>query len=126
MDYKIGSTESILSYIMNASRQEEPFVRSVLGSLNFNQTELNKSVSDISGGKATRLTLALLFLKRSNVIILDKPTNFIDITTINALEDFIKGYQGMVILVSHERAFVDNVADIIYTIENKKLKLVKS
>lgn len=111
---------------MNASRQEEPFVRSVLGSLNFNQTELNKSVSDISGGKATRLTLALLFLKRSNVIILDKPTNFIDITTINALEDFIKGYQGMVILVSHERAFVDNVADIIYTIENKKLKLVKS
>lgn len=126
MDYKIGSTESILSYIMDASGQEEPLVRSVLDRLNFNQTELNKSVSDISGGEATRLTLALLFLKRSNVIILDEPTNFIDITTINALEDFIKGYQGIVILVSHDRAFVDNVADIIYTIENKKLKLVKS
>lgn len=124
MDYKLDNYESIISYMIKESDQEETFVRSILDRLDFKQQELIKSVRDISGGEATRLSLALLFLQSSNVIMLDEPTNFIDISTIEALESFIKAYRGMILLVSHDKEFVKNVADDIYIIENKSLKQI--
>lgn len=124
MDYKLNNNESIVTYMIKESNQDETFVRSVLDRLDFKQQELTKSVRDISGGEATRLSLALLFLQASNVVMLDEPTNFIDISTMQALESFIKAYQGMILLVSHDKEFVKNVADDIYIIENKRLKQI--
>ena len=124
MDYKLEVDESIISYMLRKSDQQETFIRTILSRLDFKQEELNKSVNNISGGEATRIALALLFLQRSNVIIMDEPTNFIDISTIEALEEFIKSYQGMIILVSHDTDFIKNVADFIYTTENKRLKQI--
>ena len=124
MDYKLEVDESIISYMLRKSDQQETFIRTILSRLDFKQEELNKSVNNISGGEATRVALALLFLQRSNVIIMDEPTNFIDISTIEGLEEFIKAYQGMIILVSHDTDFIKNVADFIYIIENKRLKQI--
>ena len=87
--------------------------------------DLRKNVCELSGGEAIRLVLCSLFLGMYNVLILDEPTNFLDIFCIEALEKFLKAYEGTVILVSHDQAFVDRVADNIYTIDNQQLKRLK-
>lgn len=80
---------------------------------------------NLSGGETTRVSLALMFVKPSNVIILDEPTNFIDLITIEALEKFIKAYQGTIILTSHDQYFLERTADQIYSIKNQKLQRIK-
>src|SRR5699024_11667792 len=66
-----------------------------------------KPVCALSGGEATRISLAVVFIRPSNVIVLDEPTNFIDIQTIEALESFIKHYPGTVVFTSHDQYFVE-------------------
>lgn len=83
---------------------------------------MRKNVRDLSGGEAIRLVLCQLFLGRYNVLVLDEPTNFLDVFCIEALERFIKGHEGTVLLVSHDRRFVERVADHIYVIEHQQLK----
>jgi len=77
----------------------------------------------LSGGEAIRLVLCQLFLGRYNVLVLDEPTNFLDIYCIEALESFLEGYVGTVLLVSHDRTFIDRTADRIYSIEDQTIKL---
>ncbi|KPH73617.1 hypothetical protein AFL42_11790 [Oceanobacillus caeni] len=62
-----------------------------------------------------------LFLGRYNVLVLDEPTNFLDVFCIEALERFLKGYEGTVLLVSHDRTFIERVADCVYVMKDKKL-----
>ncbi len=81
-------------------------------------------MNDLSGGEATRPVLARLFLQPSNVLILDEPTNFIDVLTIEALEEFIKKYEGTVIFTSHDRYFTEKIADQVWKIDNEKLVLI--
>lgn len=121
MDYKLYGEETIVQFLMRHTEMREPIVRSMLVSLGFNHDEVMKPIGKLSGGEATRVSLALMFVKPSNVIILDEPTNFIDLKTIEALEKFIQAYQGTVILTSHDRYFVERVADQIYKIEDKQL-----
>ena len=64
-----------------------------------------------------------LFLGRYNILILDEPTNFLDVFCIEALERFVKGYEGIVLFVTHDRTFVDRVADCHYVIGHQKLVL---
>ncbi len=65
--------------------------------------------------------LCQLFLGRYNVLVLDEPTNFLDVFCIEALERFLKGYEGTVLLVSHDRTFIERVADCVYVMKDKKL-----
>ncbi|NRG46970.1 ABC-F family ATP-binding cassette domain-containing protein [Bacillus sp. CRN 9] len=102
----------------------ESTIRAVLSNIGFRQTDLGKIVNDLSGGEATRLVLARLFLQPSNVLILDEPTNFIDVLTIEALEEFIKKYEGTVIFTSHDRYFTEKIADQVWKIDNEKLVLI--
>ena len=83
---------------------------------------MTKPIKNLSGGEATRLQIALLFVKPSNVLILDEPTNFIDLTTVEALERLLLSYQGTVIVTSHDPYFVEKVADEIFEISDFKLK----
>ena len=69
----------------------------------------------------TRVSLALMFVRPSNIIILDEPTNFIDLDTIEALETFIRVYRGTIILTSHDKYFVERTSDLVYEIRNGKL-----
>lgn len=121
MDYQFTKEESVLNYMKDKSDYDERKIRSVLHSMGFVGNDLKKNVRELSGGEAIRLILCQLFLGRYNVLVLDEPTNFLDIFCMEALEDFIKAYEGTVILVSHDRTFVDRVADCVYEIEEQKL-----
>ena len=103
----------------------ESKVRTVLHSMGFEGNDLQKSVMTLSGGESIRLILCQLFLGSDNVLILDEPTNFLDIKAIQALESFLHAYEGTVLLVSHDRTFVKRVADHIFKIEEQQIKQVK-
>ena len=88
--------------------------RHVLGYLQdflFPPKRARTPVRALSGGERNRLLLAKLFLKPSNLLVLDEPTNDLDIETLELLEELVNDYQGTVLLVSHDRQFVDNVVD---------------
>ncbi|EOH4415092.1 ribosomal protection-like ABC-F family protein [Campylobacter coli] len=79
---------------------------------------LDKSVSVLSGGEKNRVALALLFTEEYDVLILDEPTNDLDIATINILEEYLLSFEGAIILVSHDRYFVDKIATKLYAFES--------
>lgn len=121
MDYQFTTDESVLGYMKERSDYDERKIRSVLHSMGFTGNDVKKNVRHLSGGEAIRLVLCQLFLGRYNVLVLDEPTNFLDVFCIEALERFIKAYEGTILLVSHDRTFIDRVADCVYVIEDKKL-----
>ncbi|WP_350344603.1 Msr family ABC-F type ribosomal protection protein [Proteinivorax tanatarense] len=125
MSYQFEKSETVLSFIKSKTDFQESKVRAALSSMNFKGNDLKKDVKQLSGGEAIRLTLCQLFLGRYNILVLDEPTNFLDLDCIIALEKFLKGYKGTVLLVSHDRAFVQRVADTVYEIKDKQLKLKK-
>ncbi len=84
-------------------------VERVLLGLGFESSELNRSIGEFSGGWQMRVELAKLLLQKPNLLLLDEPTNHLDIESIQWLEDFLISYKGAVIMVSHDRAFLDNV-----------------
>ena len=121
MDYQFMKEELVVNYLKNRSDYDEKKIRSVLHSMGFVGNDLRKNVCELSGGEAIRLVLCQLFLGRYNVLVLDEPTNFLDVFCIEALEKFLKAYEGTVVLVSHDRTFVDRVADCLYVIEKQQL-----
>lgn len=124
MSYRFVMDENVLQFLKNRSEYDEGFLRSVLHAMQFSGTDLRKSVMSLSGGEAIRLQLCHLFLGDYNILVLDEPTNFLDIHTINALERFISAYEGTILFVSHDQTFINNVADVNYHIIGKKLKLM--
>lgn len=119
--YQFEKDQTILQYMKAHSDDEEAFIRAVLSKMGFEGTDLDKSIQILSGGEAIRLVLCQLFLGRYNILILDEPTNFLDLFAIEALEDFIQNYPGTILLVSNDQRFIENVADDIFKIENCKL-----
>ena len=88
---------------------ERKHVMSYLGDFLFSPQRVRSPVKSLSGGERNRLLLARLFTKPANVLVLDEPTNDLDIETLELLEDLLQGYAGTVLLVSHDRSFLDNV-----------------
>ena len=121
MDYKLTEETGVLDYLRYESEYSEPLVRAVLNNLGFDQSDTDRPVSNLSGGEATRLAIAKLFTDPSNIIVLDEPTNFIDLSTIEALEQLLKDYNGTVFFTSHDKYFVDRVADQVWEIANRQL-----
>ena len=95
-------------------------VRSALGAFLFSGEDVFKCVNDLSGGERVRLALCKLFKKRPNLLILDEPTNHMDIVGKETLENMLKEYEGTVVFVSHDRYFVNKVADRLLVFENDK------
>lgn len=123
MDYQFSTDETVQDFMKARSDYDESKIRSVLHSMSIAGNDLIKNVRNLSGGEAIRLVLCQLFLGRYNILILDEPTNFLDVICIEALERFLKAYEGTILLVSHDRTFVDRVADCVYVIEDQKLVL---
>jgi len=85
----------------------------------FPKEDLNKKIGILSGGEKNRVALALLFAQEVDCLILDEPTNDLDIPTINILEEYIQSFQGAVIFVSHDRYFVDKIAEKLYVFKGE-------
>ncbi len=95
--------------------------RSALGCFLFTQDTVYKKVCQLSGGERVRLSLAKIFKKRPNLLILDEPTNHMDIVGKEALESMLKNYEGTVLFVSHDRYFVQKIADSLLVFEKDKV-----
>jgi ATP-binding cassette subfamily F protein 3 len=96
--------------------------KGVLKGLGFNDEDLEKPISILSGGEKTRVLLGKLLLKKPTLLLLDEPTNHLDSEAIEWLEIFLKQYRGTVMLISHDRYFLDQTVNRIFEIHNRKLK----
>ena len=92
----------------------------VLKGLGFTEEDFDKSISSLSGGQKTRVALAKLLLSQPDIILLDEPTNHLDIKSITWLEGFLNNYKGAVLIVSHDRYFLDRIVTKVVEIENTK------
>lgn len=96
-------------------------IKQVLNGMGFGSTPTDRIISTLSGGEKTRLALAKLLLEEPNLLILDEPTNHLDFETLMWLEDYLKGYKGAIIIVSHDRYFLNKVCTRICEIEQGRL-----
>ncbi|WP_302510091.1 ABC-F family ATP-binding cassette domain-containing protein [uncultured Ruminococcus sp.] len=96
-------------------------IKQVLNGMGFGSTPTDRVISTLSGGEKTRLALAKLLLEEPNLLILDEPTNHLDFETLMWLEDYLKGYKGAIIIVSHDRYFLNKVCTRICEIEQGRL-----
>ena len=97
-------------------------IRTILNGMGFSEDELDRKVSGFSGGEKTRLCISRLLLEEPNLLILDEPTNHLDFKTIMWLEDYLRTYRGAVLIVSHDRYFLDRLCTSICEIERGTLK----
>jgi len=99
----------------------ESEIRTVLHGFNFDPSFYDQAIATLSGGQKTRLALAKLLLQRPDILILDEPTNHLDIETLNWLETYLKSYSGALVIVSHDRYFLDQVVTEIYELSRHKM-----
>lgn len=96
-------------------------INGILNSMAFTEDFFEKKISTLSGGERTRLSLACLLLKKPDLLFLDEPTNHLDIGTIKWLEQYLKGYKGTIVLISHDRYFLDQTVNKVFELENHKM-----
>ncbi|MCK0195003.1 ribosomal protection-like ABC-F family protein [Ornithobacterium rhinotracheale] len=108
-------------YTMLGGYTKDADIEKVLKGLGFKNSDFNRLTSEFSGGWRMRVELAKLLLQKHDVMLLDEPTNHLDIDSILWLEDFLKSYEGAVILVSHDKLFLDNVTNRTLEVANKRI-----
>ena len=113
--------KSLIENIMDSSIYSEAFVRTLLARLLFERADINKRADILSGGERVKGGICKLLVSDFNVLILDEPTNYLDIYSLEALEEALREYRGSIIFVSHDRHFTNTVADRVLAIEDKKL-----
>lgn len=95
-------------------------IKTILNGMGFESFDVNMKVDNLSGGEKTKLSMARLLLEAPEILLLDEPTNHLDFKTMQWLEQYLRSYKGAVITVSHDRYFLDSLADTIYEIERNK------
>ena len=98
-------------------------IKTILNMFGFQENVWNRKISTFSGGEKSRMAFSKLLLLNPEILILDEPTNHLDIVTIEWLEDYLKTYQGALLFVSHDKAFINNIANKILELENKTLSV---
>ena len=99
----------------------ESEIRSVLHGFKFYEEDLDRPISQLSGGQKTRLAMAKILLEKNDLLILDEPTTHLDIDTLAWLENYLIGYRGTLLVVSHDRYFLDKIATNVYEISRNKI-----
>lgn len=125
MGYKYNSNQNIMEFMQEDCDYNVSEIRSVLASMGFKQNDIGKSLSVVSGGEIIKLLLAKMLMGRYNILLMDEPSNFLDISSLEALELLMKEYAGTIVFVTHDKRLLDRVADVIYEIKDKRLKLVR-
>jgi macrolide transport system ATP-binding/permease protein len=117
---QIDLSQTVLENVRRASIQSESISRIVLARLLLSERDMNKKASELSGGERMKLSFAMLFVSDVNLLILDEPTNYLDIPSVEALEKMLVEYEGTLIFTSHDKVFVDRIAtDRLYISDGK-------
>ncbi len=118
---QIDMDKTVLENVRNVSIQSESIARIILARLLLTERDIQKKAGDLSGGERMKLSFAMLFVSDVNLLILDEPTNYLDIPSIEALERLLVEYEGTLVFVSHDRTFVENVATDKLIIKDGKI-----
>lgn len=110
------------AFQVNGGYTYETEIKSVLSGLNFEDFDYNTPINTLSGGQKTRLALGKLLLKKPHLLILDEPTNHLDINTLSWLEGYLAAYPGAIVIVSHDRYFLDKTVSSVYEISRHHMK----
>mgnify|MGYP000256475590 CR=1 FL=1 len=121
-DYLDGSKTVEDTMLDAADEKTRPRVRDILGAFLFRGEEVDKYVRVLSGGERNRLALAKLLLQPFNVLVMDEPTNHLDIKSKNVLKEALQNFQGTLIVVSHDRDFLQGLTNKVYEFKDQKLK----
>lgn len=121
-DYLDGSKTVLDTMIDAANEKNRSKVRDILGSFLFRGEEVDKYVRVLSGGERNRLALAKLLLQPFNVLVMDEPTNHLDIKSKNVLKDSLEKFEGTLLLVSHDRDFLQGLTDKVFEFKDHKIK----
>ncbi|MDO5374850.1 MAG: ABC-F type ribosomal protection protein [Staphylococcus rostri] len=119
----LDADQTILENIQSTSEQDETLIRTVLARMHFFKDDVYKRVNVLSGGERVKVALVKIFVSDVNTLILDEPTNFLDMQAIEAFEALLREYEGTVIVVSHDRRFIEQVATRMMIIEDHKVKV---
>lgn len=117
----LQKNKTILENVASTSLQETSLICTVLAQLHFFKEDVNKPINVLSGGERVKVAFAKLFVSDVNTLILDEPTNFLDIDAIKALESLLNEYAGAVLFVSHDRRFIKQIATRIVSINNQQI-----
>jgi len=121
-EYLDGEKTLLDTMLDAATDANRPKVRDMLGAFLFRGDDVEKKVKVLSGGERNRLALAMLLLKPINVLLMDEPTNHLDIKSKNVLKAALKNYEGTLLLVSHDRDFLQGMTDKVYEFKDQSIK----
>lgn len=122
----LDEKESILENIKSKSSYDETFIRINLNLFGFSKDDIYKKVEKLSGGEKVKVSLCKIILEDNNFLVLDEPTNYLDIISIEALEKALKSTNKTILIVSHDRDFISHTCDTILEIKNKKIEVHNS
>ncbi len=121
----LNKDKSILENVMESSIYSENFARLLLARLLFKGEGVYKKVNMLSGGELVKISFVKILLEDFNMLILDEPTNYLDVASLEVIEEALNEYERTLLFISHDRQFVKSVANQIMTIEDKKINLFK-
>lgn len=118
----VKEKSSIYNWLLNNCQNvDDKTVRGVLGRMLFTKDDVHKSLNNLSGGEAARVLFAKIILEQSNILILDEPTNHLDMETIASLADALHAYAGTLLVVSHDRHFLDKICSRVIVLQHSKV-----
>ncbi|MCR8842495.1 Msr family ABC-F type ribosomal protection protein [Paenibacillus sp. SC116] len=119
--YKLERNQGVMEFMLENCDYQISEIRAVLASMGFSQLDVRKELSVLSGGEIIKLQLAKMLLGRYNILLMDEPSNFLDLPAVEALENLMRDYAGTILFISHDARLVERVADIVFEIEAGKI-----
>jgi ATPase subunit of ABC transporter with duplicated ATPase domains len=119
----LPESSTILEYVTEGSALPQHVIRIILARLRFYEEDVHKPIGVLSGGERVKTSLAKLLVGDYNLLVLDEPTNHVDLDTLQALEGLLKDYPGTVLVISHDRKFVENVADKLWRFQDGTISM---
>lgn len=121
--YKFERNQNMMAFMQENCDYPVSDIRAVLASMGFAHQDVRKDLAVLSGGEIIKLQLAKMLLGRYNILLMDEPSNFLDIPAVEALETLMKNYAGTILFISHDNRLIENVADSVF--EAKEGKLIR-